>query len=311
MQPAVQLVAESDLPLDHVVKDITPEMLSEEDPVRDTASVTSEASARSAQPGQAEVVGLASHAPAPPRLTSSPRPPDRRLAAVFPARDAPSPSAARAEPPALSPLGQFGQEQVLVTHIRSPSQFYVQRCAQEPQLRELMRRVAQWCRGADSQRGRHTPPPGKNEPCLAQYAGDKLWYRARVVDVYPPREGRGPCEYEVFYVDYGNQARVLEERLRPMPSALGRESDMAVGCTLWDLVPADGAALWSPQATNAFASLVRGEVVVMTTINQRDALREVELLKMPNKNIKTDSPQSVRDHLVFISQANFVGAPDR
>ena len=46
----------------------------------------------------------------------------------------------------------------------------------------------------------------------------------------------------------------------------------------------------------------------MTTISAKPGrAREVELLKMPNQNIEGDSPQSVRDHLVFIGVANYVG----
>ena len=56
----------------------------------------------------------------------------------------------------------------------------------------------------------------------------------------------------------GNQERVVESRLLPMSGPLAREQDQALACSLWDLVPAGGAAVWSPQATNAFAGLVRG-----------------------------------------------------
>ena len=44
----------------------------------------------------------------------------------------------------------------------------------------------------------------------------------------------------------------------------------------------------------------------MTTI-RTGRPREVELLKMPNRNIEGDAPQSVRDHLVFIGVASYVG----
>ena len=44
----------------------------------------------------------------------------------------------------------------------------------------------------------------------------------------------------------------------------------------------------------------------MTTI-RAGRPRQVELLKMPNRNIEGDAPQSVRDHLVFIGVASYVG----
>ena len=57
------------------------------------------------------------------------------------------------------------------------------------------------------------------------------------------------------------------------------------------------------------ASAAARETVAMTTISSKPGRpREVELLKMPNRNIEGDSPQSVRDHLVFIGVANYIGA---
>ena len=42
-----------------------------------------------------------------------------------------------------------------------------------------------------------------DELCLSKYHRDSRWYRARIIDVYPPSEEGAPTEYEVFYVDYG------------------------------------------------------------------------------------------------------------
>ena len=41
-----------------------------------------------------------------------------------------------------------------------------------------------------------------DELCLSKYR-DGRWYRARILDVYPPSEEGAPTEYEVFYIDYG------------------------------------------------------------------------------------------------------------
>ncbi|XP_043235867.1 tudor domain-containing protein 1-like [Amphibalanus amphitrite] len=320
--PPVRLLSDAELPADHVVTEITPDMLAEEEePVRDTTpAVCSEpAIPPAAAAGTVELLAVTASRPLPPtpaRPGSSPRPPsDRRLAAVFPApAPAPVPAAAPAArdsgrtEAADGSLAPFGQERVLVTHINSPSQFYVQRCCQNRQLQELMRRVAQWSRNPDSKRNKHLLTLAKNELCLSQYRSDGRWYRARIIDVYPPGEEGAPFEYEVFYIDYGNQERVLESRLLPMSGPLARDHDMALLCTLWDLVPAGGAAAWSPRATHAFAELVRGESVAMTTISAKPGRpREVEMLKMPNRNIEADSPQSVRDHLVFLGVASYVG----
>ena len=65
-------------------------------------------------------------------------------------------------------LCSVGQESVRVSHIRSPAQFYVQRCRQERQLQDLMRRVAQWCASPESQRDMHLLTLSQSKPTCSR-----------------------------------------------------------------------------------------------------------------------------------------------
>jgi hypothetical protein len=47
-------------------------------------------------------------------------------------------------------------------------------------------------------------------PCAAQYAIDKKWYRAKIIDL------PGNKMVEVFYVDYGNQEVVAWNQIRKL-----------------------------------------------------------------------------------------------
>ena len=62
---------------------------------------------------------------------------------------------------------------------------------------------------------RAPPPPPTDELCICQYR-DSRWYRARIVDVYPPGEEGAPTEYEVFYIDYG-KCHKLDIQLISLP----------------------------------------------------------------------------------------------
>ncbi|CAM6104246.1 unnamed protein product [Calypogeia fissa] len=56
--------------------------------------------------------------------------------------------------------------------------------------------------------------PKKGDLVIAQYAADNSWYRALVINT-PKYPTSGKSEYEIFYIDYGNQELTPLSRLRP------------------------------------------------------------------------------------------------
>uniref|UniRef100_H3DPS0 Tudor domain-containing protein n=1 Tax=Tetraodon nigroviridis TaxID=99883 RepID=H3DPS0_TETNG len=87
-------------------------------------------------------------------------------------------------------------------------------------------RISQLCQEAGQ-----TPPDGPAEaalpgaPCLALFSADSRWYRAQVMD------GRG-ATVRVVFVDYGNEADVDAECVRPLPAALLAAAPQAFLCCL-------------------------------------------------------------------------------
>lgn len=75
--------------------------------------------------------------------------------------------------------------------------------------------------------------PKKGDLVLAQFSADNSWNRAMIVNV--PRGGivQSPKdEFEVFYIDYGNQEILPYSRLRPLPPSVQSVPGSAQLCSL-------------------------------------------------------------------------------
>lgn len=66
--------------------------------------------------------------------------------------------------------------------------------------------------------------PMKGEIIMAQFTADDSWNRAMIVNVPRQSPTSGKEEYEVFYIDYGNQEMVPFSRLRPLDTTISMGS---------------------------------------------------------------------------------------
>ena len=80
----------------------------------------------------------------------------------------------------------------------------------------------------------HKFQPGAGGVCMAKFAEDNQWYRAKVLK-------RQQGKVEVFFVDYGNKAITTDEQLRPLDPTLSTQviSAQAVECRLAHLLVSD------------------------------------------------------------------------
>jgi staphylococcal nuclease domain-containing protein 1 len=62
--------------------------------------------------------------------------------------------------------------------------------------------------------------PAKGDTVIAQFTGDDSWNRALIVTAPRQVPTSGKAEYDVFYIDYGNQETVPHSRLRPLDPAV-------------------------------------------------------------------------------------------
>lgn len=97
----------------------------------------------------------------------------------------------------VMPTLKGAPHQVLVTHINSPSDFFVQLNSNKSKLETLMYNINQWCRKASS--SKHIPQSvEKGMHVLSRYGVDKTWYRAEVLDIIKVLEN-GAQKLRVIY----------------------------------------------------------------------------------------------------------------
>lgn len=137
----------------------------------------------------------------------------------------------------LPPLGEENSPNVVVSHINSPSEFWIQA---ESSISEL-EVMSDHLRDAESFLMLNSLDVGT--VCAARYPEDGYWYRAKII---------ARCEEgtEVLYMDYGNSA--VTEELRVLPEDIVNIPILSKRCTL---EKPDSIITWSEQACDKFKEL--------------------------------------------------------
>lgn len=137
----------------------------------------------------------------------------------------------------LPPLGEENSPNVMVSHINSPSEFWIQAESSISEL-EIM---SDCLRDAESFLPLNSLDVGT--VCAARYPEDGCWYRAKIVA--HREEGT-----EVLYMDYGNSA--ITEELRVLPEDIANIPILSKRCALEK--PKD-IVTWGEQACDKFKKL--------------------------------------------------------
>uniref|UniRef100_A0A8D3C827 RING finger protein 17 n=1 Tax=Scophthalmus maximus TaxID=52904 RepID=A0A8D3C827_SCOMX len=144
---------------------------------------------------------------------------------------------------------QLKDLKVIVSHVNSPSSFYVQ----------LAQHVSQLKRSAFLLFCVLTEPQDvvweADAYCGAHVNG--VWERGRVCSVATSTDIA-----EVIRCDHGNKVKLHISNLRPLPSSL--KGSLALECTLTDIRPAGGGSTWTATASNLFSHYMTGASAVMT-----------------------------------------------
>nr|XP_042912960.1 RING finger protein 17 [Parasteatoda tepidariorum] len=216
-------------------------------------------------------------------------------------------------------------ERVSVTHIKSPSSFFVQRFIDARRLRAITEAMRRYCKQNDGRKNRPSELiPG--DLYLVKYSADNQWYRGRVLSIMDPECSddeafvgkKAPMvtsggkvivrEKEtravVYYIDFGNTEIVSINDIRNIQPRFLQSPSFAQECSLIDINPIHGDE-WSEECIKTFAKLVKDKSLIMQVYEERNNVFFVDLCQAADNEITSDTPVSVRDMLVFLELALF------
>ncbi|XP_070694705.1 RING finger protein 17 [Pempheris klunzingeri] len=146
---------------------------------------------------------------------------------------------------------QLSDMKVRVSHVNSPSSFYVHLTRYDSLLKRMCDRVKQECALTEPQ----DVVWKKDMYCAAQING--VWERGQVCsDVTSSNVA------EVMRCDHGNKVKLDVSNLRPLPSSL--IGSLTLECTLTDIRPAGGRSTWTATACDLISYYLTGASAVMT-----------------------------------------------
>lgn len=137
----------------------------------------------------------------------------------------------------LPPLGEENSPNVVVSHINSPDEFWIQAESSISELEVMSDRL----RDAESFLALNNLDIGTI--CAARYPEDGCWYRAKII-------ARCETGTEVLYMDYGNSA--ITEELRILPEDIANIPILSKRCTL---EKPSHISTWSEKACDKFKEL--------------------------------------------------------
>ncbi|XP_068602714.1 RING finger protein 17 [Brachionichthys hirsutus] len=140
---------------------------------------------------------------------------------------------------------------VRVSHVNSPSSFYVRLGQYDGHLRRMSELVKQECARARPRDEAWTA----GTHCAAHVAG--VWERGRVCS-----DVASGGDAEVVRCDHGNKVKVPVGDLLPLPPSL--VGSFALECTLTDIRPAGGQSSWTATACDLISCYLAGASAIMT-----------------------------------------------
>ena len=119
-----------------------------------------------------------------------------------------------------NPFQDRPSQDVFVSFVASPAQFYCQALKSYAQFNELTKQIK-----SHDFASMTTPSLQEGLFCVAQYVEDRQWYRARITSV-------DSSIVHVLFVDYGNTEKVDSKDVRSLPAELADLPAQALCCSL-------------------------------------------------------------------------------
>ncbi|XP_062936150.1 RING finger protein 17 [Cynocephalus volans] len=186
---------------------------------------------------------------------------------------------------------------VMVCHINSPTDFYVQ-LVESLDVLFLLKRIEEFYESKDGE-NLEVLCPVKDQACVAKFE-DGVWYRAKVTGL------PGHQEVEVKYVDFGNIAKITPNKMRKIKDEFLNHPEKAIKCKLAYIEPCKMTMQWSKKAMEKFEEKTQDKFVICSVIKiLEDNVLLVELFD--SLGAPGMAPVSINDQLVKEGLASYEG----
>ncbi|XP_055398597.1 RING finger protein 17 isoform X11 [Bubalus kerabau] len=197
-------------------------------------------------------------------------------------------------PPPVLPK-EMTDVSVMVCHINSPSDFYLQ-LIESLDFLFLLKGIEEFYKSEDAE-NLEILCPVQDQACVAKFE-DGVWYRAKVIGL------PGHREVEVKYVDFGNTAKITLKDMRKIKDEFLNPAEKAIKCKLAYIEPYKGTVQWSKNAKEKFEEKTQDKFMTCSIIKiLEDNVLLVELfdfLGAPGM-----IPTSINDQLVKEGLASY------
>ena len=170
-------------------------------------------------------------------------------------------------------------EEGFVSHIESPSSFWIQFSSNESELDSLTELLAAEYGVSGNLSKLALPDPKPGQVCSAKFSTDLQWYRGVVDSV-------GSNGVKVHFVDYGNSEVVSPALVKVLKEEILEIPVQAVQCSLIGIIPPTGQT-WSDESISGFSSLVLENAVAAEFVNESEKGVWSVMLTCLNKDVAT------------------------
>ncbi|XP_039354885.1 RING finger protein 17 isoform X6 [Mauremys reevesii] len=185
---------------------------------------------------------------------------------------------------------------IVVSHINSPSDFYVQ-LIESLDFLVLLKKIEEVYKNDDGE-NLEILCPVQGQTCIAKFE-DGVWYRAKVTGL------PGHQEVEVKYVDFGNTAKITLKDMRKIKDEFLSPPEKAIRSKLAHIEPYKGGNEWSREAKERFEEMTQEKFMLCSVISiSQDNVLSVELFDSPDVLGKRSS--SLNSQLVKEELASYV-----
>ncbi|EMP36445.1 RING finger protein 17 [Chelonia mydas] len=158
-------------------------------------------------------------------------------------------------PPALPQ--EMTEVSIVVCHINSPSDFYLQ-LIKSLDFLVLLKKIEEVYKNDDGE-NLEILCPVEGQACIAKFE-DGVWYRAKVTGL------PGHQEVEVKYVDFGNTAKITLKDMRKIKDEFLSPPEKAIRSKLAHIESYKGGNEWSREAKERFEEMTQAKFMLCSVI---------------------------------------------